>query len=169
MLQNSRLQNLDPKSCQTLGAGLTLDQLSGGGAALLCRNHPAWQHLEELLPQVGVEPAIENRVADTGAEGDAVADAQDEVIHLDILGGDAPEAEVSDSEEEVEGEEGDGEGDGDAGEDEGHPLVPLPLPLLSPGVYCKPTVSFEESENLRVYNRQNNDGEEVLAAKHQRW
>ena len=52
--------------------------------------------------------------------------------HLDILGGDAPEAEVGDGEEEVEGEEGDGEGDGDAGEHEGHPLVPLPLSLLPP-------------------------------------
>ena len=39
-------------------------------------------HLKELLPKIGVEPAIENRVAHAGAEGDTVAQAKDEVIHL---------------------------------------------------------------------------------------
>ena len=40
------------------------------------------QYLEELLPEIGVEPAIEDRVADARAEGDTVAQTQDEVIHL---------------------------------------------------------------------------------------
>ena len=42
----------------------------------------ASQYLEELLPEVGVKPAIEDRVADARAEGDTVAQTQDEVIHL---------------------------------------------------------------------------------------
>ena len=44
-------------------------------------------YLEELLPEIGIEPAIEDWVADTGAEGDTVAQTQDEVIHLVKEGG----------------------------------------------------------------------------------
>ena len=39
-------------------------------------------NLEELLPEVGVEPPVEDGVADTGGERDTVTNAQDEVVHL---------------------------------------------------------------------------------------
>ena len=39
-------------------------------------------NLEEFLPEVGVEPPVEDRVADTGGERDTVTNAQDEVVHL---------------------------------------------------------------------------------------
>ena len=39
-------------------------------------------NLEELFPEVGVEPPIEDGVADTGGERDTVTNAQDEVVHL---------------------------------------------------------------------------------------
>ena len=39
-------------------------------------------NLEELLPKVGVEPPVEDGVADTGGERDTVTNAQDEVVHL---------------------------------------------------------------------------------------
>ena len=41
-----------------------------------------YTHLEEFLPEVGVEPPIEDGVANAGAEGNAVAHTEDEVIHL---------------------------------------------------------------------------------------
>ena len=42
--------------------------------------HPAYLH--ELLPEVGVEPAVEDRVADTGAHGDDMAQTEGEEIYL---------------------------------------------------------------------------------------
>ena len=39
-------------------------------------------NLEELFPEVGVEPPVEDGVAGTGGERDTVTNAQDEVIHL---------------------------------------------------------------------------------------
>ena len=101
-----------------------------------------WYYLHKFFPKVSVEPAVEDGVADTGAHGEGVAEAEAEVVVAGVRHGD--EAQVRHGEEEVEGEGGEHEGDRDGGQHHRHPPVPLPLLLLPPGVQSKPGVGLEE-------------------------
>ena len=99
-------------------------------------------YLDEFLPEIGIKPPVQDRVADTGAHGDDMAETEGEKV--DFGGWHLEEAEIGDSEEEMKRKRGDDEGDSNAGEDEGHPLVSLALFLPPLSIQSLSRVLFQK-------------------------